>query len=65
MIATATRLVEGVLRPDDRVGRGDRGGGAGAAFLGGDLAVHRSACPVVTGQGPGDRSRWRVARSQP
>jgi hypothetical protein len=32
MIATATRLVEGVLRPHDRVGRGDRGGGAGADF---------------------------------
>jgi hypothetical protein len=44
MIATVTRLVEGVLRPDDRVGRGDRGGGAGEASLAGDLAVHRSAC---------------------
>jgi hypothetical protein len=60
MIATATRLVVDGWR--DLV---TASGGALAAIveavlvqtsLGGDLAVHRSACPVVTAQGPDDRS---------
>jgi hypothetical protein len=50
MIATATRLVEGVLRPDDRVGRGDRGGGAGAAFLAA-ISLYIAA-----------RAQWSLAR---